>query len=397
MHTLTLPRISALDVESSSNSTSEPVSFSARHGDYRIKIFRGPTGLKLLSTDWDDLVSRMSGGHFWHQREWFEAYVYTLAPNPENVVFCAIYDSSDTVIAILPLQEESRTIAGPIKVRTLELPRHDHLHLRDILIADDVRARLSLTTIVNLLKQSRDLKWDILALWHALDDSSVMTATRLESPCASVSVPRFHCSYLDLGSWDEISQRLSKSFRQNLRTANNRATKLGGITIESFSRTADLTTALEQFIEVEASGWKGAAGTATAIKLDAKLTDFYRQLIARFGPSNQCEIHLLKHNGKAIGGLFLLLTDQRLYVPKVAYDEEHHRLSPVQLLLEHAFKHCAKHHPRIKQLNLTSDAGWFDTWQPIKSTVGNVYVFNSTPMGLTAGAAMKLHRWIKSH
>jgi CelD/BcsL family acetyltransferase involved in cellulose biosynthesis len=198
---------------------------------------------------------------------------------------------------------------------------------------------------------------------------------------------------MPLEPWDAMLKKLSKSFRQNLRTANNRAKAVEGLRIESANSLPQLDAALQAFIEVEASGWKSSIGTA--IKQSDPLKSFYGNLIRKFGPQGQCEIHLLRQNDRPIAGLFLLYSANTLYIPKVGYDEEFSRISPVQLLLEHVFKQN-EHRPGITELNLTSDAGWFDVWKPTKSPVSNVYVFNDTPRGIAAHLAMQAAEKLKS-
>jgi CelD/BcsL family acetyltransferase involved in cellulose biosynthesis len=362
---------------------------------YRLKIFRGADGLSRISADWSKLASGMSSPRFLHLPQWYEVYCASLEPSPDHMVFCVFYADSDepdrgAPVALLPLREEHRTVAGA-RIRTLELPRHDHLHLRDILISDSARTKLSLAEIVAQLRQCRDLRWDVLALWHALEDSCTMAAYRLAPPGLTICRQRFHCSHMPLGSWEEMSKRLSKSFRQNLRTANNRCKNFEGLKFETIRTLPDLDGALSAFLDVESSGWKGAGGSNSAIKLDARLIDFYRGIARRFGEQGQCEIHLLRHGGRPIGAMLLLLAGDTIYLPKCAYDEEYSRISPVHLLLERMFKQI---HPeraeQIKHFNLVSDSSWFDVWQPRRMDVYNVYVFNTTMMGLAADAAMGL-------
>src|SRR4051812_47490371 len=106
MDTLALRRESAniTEIFCASEFAPEPEVLCAFDGDYRLRVYAGPKGLKRLAAEWDALVSRMSGAHFWHARGWFESYLKTLAPCPDEVLFCAIYAANDELIAILPLQ-----------------------------------------------------------------------------------------------------------------------------------------------------------------------------------------------------------------------------------------------------------------------------------------------------
>ncbi len=64
--------------------------------------------------------------------------------------------------------------------------------------------------------------------------------------------------------FDETFSALSKNFRGNLRKARNKLAKLEGVEFVSARGPEELASALEVFLDVEASGWKGASGTGTA-------------------------------------------------------------------------------------------------------------------------------------
>ena len=106
----------------------------------------------------------------------------------------------------------------------------------------------------------------------------------------------------------------------------------------SFRTTRDpesLSRSFEQFLEVEASGWKGASGTATAILLDTKLQAFYRQLMETFGQDGRCEINQLQIDGRIAAAQFALIAGETLSLLKIGYDQHFVDVAPGQLLLAH--------------------------------------------------------------
>jgi len=334
----------------------------------------------------------MSRRRFFHFREWYQSYLETIERETNSVVFCVVYagDDDDTPVALLPLKQGLHTVAG-VRVRTLELPRHDALHLRDILVTDSAREKLSLAELTQLLKGARELRWDVLALWHCVEDSCVVAAHKLQAPSRTSCTRRFGCDHVRLGPWEQLSQTLSKNFIRHLRKCNNRAKSVEGLKFEMINTLPELEAALAAFLDVEASGWKALKGTA--IKQDERLVSFYKKVVEHFGPFGGCEIHLLRANDKPIGGLLLLVTDDTVYVPKVAYDEDFARIGPVHLLFENFFTQCEKR-PNLRELNFTSDSSWHDVWKPARSNVYNIYAFNTTLTGVAVGAAMGLaERW----
>lgn len=352
--------------------------------DYHLKVFHGRKGIEQISAVWAAVVDQMDRRHFYHFKDWYASYIETLEPVPDDVVFCVIHEGEKPV-AILPFKQETRTVGG-LKVRSLELPRDDHMLLRDIMICDSATSKLTITVITDLLKKSRELRWDVLALWHCSENSYTYRANKLKTPLLSICTRRFGSSYVPVQPWQQFNATLSRSFRQNQRTAHNRAEAFKDLQFEIANTPQQLETALNDFLDVEASGWKGEQGTA--IKQDKRQASFYKGLTQRFGLTGRCEIHLLKIAGKPIAGLFLMITDNTVYIPKLGYDEEFSRISPVHLLLENLFKQCDL--KGIKEVNLTSDAVWFNVWKPLQIGAYNIYVFNTTICGLAAGTAMGL-------
>jgi CelD/BcsL family acetyltransferase involved in cellulose biosynthesis len=356
---------------------------------YNLKIFRGQAGFEHIASAWRAIVAQMAAPHFFQQPDWYGAYLATLDPRPDDTLFGLV--SHDGVpAAVLPFKQERRAVGG-IKLRTLELPRHDHLHLRDIVVRDASRDALGIEQIVRLLKDSGGLKWDVLALWHVLADSCALAAHRAGAAARSIAAPRFGCSCVPLAPWSEVEARLSKNHRKNLRGAHNRTRSIEGLHIEIATTPAELDAALPALLAVEASGWKAQAGTA--IRLDPQLAQFYAEVTRRFGAAGRCEISLMKIHDKPIAGLFTLMSGPTVYGPKAAYDESHGRLSPVHLLVQDLFQRLGAQR-QYRQFNAISDTGWFDVWKPQRSEVHNLYVFNSTLLGLGAFAAMSVaNRW----
>lgn len=349
------------------------------------QIFVGIEGLRSLRSEWEQILAHSPRARFFQFPNWYEAYLASLESQPNDVVFVVVRDGA-TAIAVFPLKQERRTVGG-VSIRTLELPRHDHLHLRDIIVAPTHRQTLSLQSIVRLLKQCRELRWDVLALWHLLEDSCAMDSYRAGAPGLTVCAQRFSCSVVPLLPHEQMLAGLSKNFRKNLRRRGNLAEKMGGITFETAREGAALEAGFAALLEVEASGWKGATGEGTAIRQDARLIQFYEQVVRGFGQRGQCAIHLMKHDGKPIAATMELFINDVVYGMKCGYDENYSELSPVHLLTEFLVKECDRR-GGIRELNIVSDSPGFDCWRPKHVPVYNIYAFNTTVMGLAARAAM---------
>lgn len=105
--------------------------------------------------------------------------------------------------------------------------------------------------------------------------------------------------------------------------------KAGALTYQR-QRGADAITALEEFLALEAAGWKGRGGTALASLPDDSA--YIREIVRNFAAIDAVRIDLLRLDDAPIaGGLLLDLAGQSHFL-KIAYDEGKARLSPGRAL-----------------------------------------------------------------
>ena len=96
----------------------------------------------------------------------------------------------------------------------------------------------------------------------------------------------------------------------------------------------EVRLAIEAFLALEASGWKGRARTAMAI--DRYRAAFVREAAQRLGERGMCHVHQLALDGKPIASLVVFVESGVAYTWKTAYDESLARLSPGTLLMVEA-------------------------------------------------------------
>lgn len=80
------------------------------------------------------------------------------------------------------------------------------------------------------------------------------------------------------------------------------------------------------FLAVEASGWKGRAGTAMACR--AKDAAFYREVTSRFGATGRLRLYSLEVGGQTLAMQTNFYTGSALFDWKVAYDERFAQYGP---------------------------------------------------------------------
>jgi len=219
-----------------------------------------------------------------------------------------------------------------------------------------------------------------MLLPRVLEDSLAATAFASVPALVSCRRPDGHCDYLPMRAHDELLKGLSSRFRNNLRRAKKRADELGAVTYASASRSPELEELFEEFLDVEASGWKGKKGIGTAIKLDARLSTLYRLLLSGYSRAAGCQIHVVRHRDRPIAAAFSLLTNKTLYGLKIGFDEEYARIAPGKLLHEFIFKECAEN-PAVERFDFTSDAQWHSHWRPLRHGAFRLVAYRPTLKG----------------
>jgi hypothetical protein len=97
--------------------------------------------------------------------------------------------------------------------------------------------------------------------------------------------------------------------------------------------TDDVAAALQDFLTLEAAGWKGRAGTAAAS--DPAIATFIRNAVAGLAAQGKARVDRMLSDGRAIAATITLASGDTAWCWKIAYDESLSRASPgVQLVCE---------------------------------------------------------------
>jgi len=339
---------------------------------FRLEVFRGISGFERLKPDWKLLISPAKATGFYHCAEWYEAYIEYLENDPESFRFYGVFEA-DTLVAVFPLRKCVRSFLG-IRFHSLELPRHAHMPLGDIVLPETDRAGEIWRFFLKQLKQQSDDCWDFIRLSEVPENSTLSTI--LTSPTdMKVLKNRIHgCLYCSCSTPEDLSQTLSRSFRKSLRNARNRLSRMGDASFFIAQDAAERDQVFQDFLRLEASGWKARAGTAIA--QNDRLTGFYRRLTETFG-SEGCVLDKLSVGDEVVAANFNLMTGATLYGLKTGIDEQSRLFSPAHLLMERELTQTDGFPQKPDVLNFVGDASWTSRWKPASLNVFDVYVFNT--------------------
>jgi Acetyltransferase (GNAT) domain len=349
-------------------------------GQLSIQTFHGISGLNEIADDWNTITDSMQEKECFQLIDWYRCYLDSLANEPGNAIFFIVY-KNEKPLAIFPFVRFTQNF-GFIKNHILGLPKHHHVPFGDFVIAEDADLPSCIAILLDELRQQPDLKWDTIFLPRVIEHSSTARIWNSTAPSEMkmISHPSEPCDYLPLKPYDELFQELSSKMRSNLRRARKRAQELENFQYHNVTTFPDLEKAFDEFLDLEASGWKGEQERGTAIKLDQQLVSFYRLLLERFSPHGRCAIHILRDGDRPICASFGLITNETFYGLKMAYDEEFKGMSPGSLLQEQIIKKYTEE-GTVKSLNLISHVSWQRPWQPLQYKTFELTFFKRTIRG----------------
>ncbi len=348
-------------------------------------LLRGQEVPAAINAIWHTVVTGVQPRHFWHLPEWYEHYTQALA-HEEILFFVAYYYQRP--IGILPLCQRIRRVHG-MQVHSLELPTHAHMPLSDLIIDTRFTPPDFLSRFYRFLAQ-QGIAWDVLVLQNVPTDSCAMRLLSTAGVRYAASVSRNYDCIVSEGDYEALARTYAGKTRENFRRARRRLAQAGLMEYISASSGQALTTAFAAFLDVEASGWKGADGAGTAIKLDDRLRRFYEGIMRAFEATGGCQINLLKLDGQAIAAQFCLVVDATVYALKIGYDEAYAKFSPGKVLLDEMLRSALGAGRRI---NLTSNARWHADWRPRVEKSFRVVIFNRAPRARIAYALTQGNAW----
>lgn len=129
-----------------------------------------------------------------------------------------------------------------------------------------------------------------------------------------------------------LEKSLSSSTRKKLRQHRRRLSEKGALVSTIVSEPNAVRRTLEEFLAMEASGWKGREGTALlSDKADAA---FMRGAVGALADLGCASIHSLFLDGKPVSMQIVARSGATAFTWKTAYDEAYRNFSPGALLLE---------------------------------------------------------------
>ena len=150
-----------------------------------------------------------------------------------------------------------------------------------------------------------------------------------------------------------LHEALGAKKLKELRRQRHRLEEHGLVAFEVARKPDEIRPALETFLQLEASGWKGKRGTA--LIQHAGDATFIRRAVPALAETAQCEVITLRAGTSPVAAGIVLRHQDRAFFFKLGIDERFARYSPgVQLTLDLTRHLCAD--PAIASADSTASA-----------------------------------------
>ena len=329
-----------------------PAHAALQHARPRLKIVPRPAvdqltadqGLTIECLDWEQASLRLDDwlalARECHENNVFLEPGFALSaaqhyPPAHRPLFLFVSEAgapqqTGRLVAIFAITRPTGLAAATVKLwRPPEMPQPNPLVHRDHGV--DILAAV-LNWLGNEFPATRSMLWP---------------AIRTGGPISTLLRECAHSRNLDLCQFDlrgrailvkdkTVRQRLAESVSskraKELRRLQRRLGEMGTLSYRSAVNGADIRNATEEFLALEAKGWKGRHGAA--MLADPSLATFARTMARRFAAHEQCEIDGLYLDGRPIAMGVVLRSGSQAFFWKTAYDEDFASFSPgVQLTL----------------------------------------------------------------
>ena len=293
--------------------------------------------LDRMGDEWRQLCEEGACDQPFYRPEWIASSIRAFS-SQHTVVLITVRDGS-RLRAVLPLLEEKVWACGvpATKLRSAadQSPRFDFIHGQGPGIEEALQAGWT-----ELKNQPH---WDVVELMNVPEGGAAehLLSSAKGDGFLTYKHQGARSPYIPLNGYrsegDFSRFALSRRFRHRLRHGWRKLEKLGAISLRRVE-SADAET-LQQFYNLEQSGWKGKRGTAIACK--AKTRQFCDSIAAYAARYGYLTLYFLEQGDAVVAAHFAFTCGGRYYPLKVAFDENFSEYGPGHLIIGNVLQDCA--------------------------------------------------------
>lgn len=233
------------------------------------------------------------------------------------------------LLALLPVYRKSGGWLHPVRLESL---RYYFCSLCTPWV-DRVNAGTATNALLNELANIHGHR---ATLSLPLVDVDSTIATELRSAAAAgrfrlFEEQRFERGYAHLGEGFNVWAGVSRRRRHDLQRRERRLAELGTVAVRHCADTADTLECADQFLALEAAGWKGAAGTA--LVQQSANSSYFRRFCREAAARGALRTTKITLDGRPVAIIISLVSPPQSYAIRMAYDENYAPHSPGHLLV----------------------------------------------------------------
>ncbi|HWS18098.1 MAG TPA: GNAT family N-acetyltransferase [Candidatus Elarobacter sp.] len=347
-----------------------------------VRVQRG--GLELveqIADQWQRLCDESRDEEVFYRPEWAQAYLQAFDPKADVIVISAW--AGERLRGILPLVRERAVVSG-FPIVKLTLPANVHSLRASLTVCPGEEGEAALKALWQVAKSLP--QWDMIDVANVVEGSGLdrlVTLARSEG-YRTARKRTSQTLYLPINTLPSDKPAAQPpwlagtrpKFRSHLRRAKRQLEEQGTLALKHFN-SAD-PEALEKFYILEASGWKGAEGTA--IKCDPRTRQFYDAIAQAAARDGYLSLDFLELNGKPIAGHFGFNLRGRYFLAKAGYDEAFRRYGPGQLLVHEILNETPQR--GLHEFDFVGPATWDESrWASERRTNYRVFIFRKSFYG----------------
>jgi CelD/BcsL family acetyltransferase involved in cellulose biosynthesis len=294
-----------------------------------VHVLTGAADLLELEGAWHDLAQRAGIEHPFASHEWIRTFWECFGDGKQLRLF--VVREGAEVIGIAPLMITPGRICG-VPVRLLHSLTNDHTPRFDFIVAR--RTQEVYKAIWDAAMERRE-EWDVLRICQLPEGSPTLRELGRRAAAEGYQVgtwPSEESPYLALvGGWKAYWATHRSKERSRVQARLRKLSQLGPPERQLITSEDGLEAVLDEGLRIEASAWKGRAGTAILSNPDVER--FYRLLAQRAARSGWLRLSFLAAGeGRRVAFCYALGYGNKVRLLKAGYDPAYASYSPFKVL-----------------------------------------------------------------
>lgn len=361
-----------------------------------VAVVHDLASLSWLVPSWEDLAANAVEPNVFYEH-WMLRPALDAFSRGRNVslVLVLLHDGSHpgapaTLGGLFPLERLDRTRRLPLA--SCRIWRHPHCFLCTPLVRRDA-AEDALCALLDWLRSEGIALTEFADIAEDGPFAQALAKALRSRPYGMRVTQRWQRALLSRTDQGALEPAASRDFRKDVRRKERRLGELGSLRHMTLEPGDDVQRWIQDFLRLEASGWKGRRGSALACSLEHRR--FFVAIATAAHRRGRLLMHGIDLDGKPIARSCDFVSGSGAFAFKTAFDEGYSRYSP-GVLLEYHNVACVARIPGVEwmdscsaQDNLVLNRLWND-----RRTMHSVSI-GTGPAGRLIVGAWPLLRWAR--